>query len=85
MIRLHKTTKWIYKLQQIRVERNTRVSRWGILSIINEKKGHFQIEDVCRETSAPKEAPSNFTVIEMSCCRRKFFRKIKKLKPESRD
>jgi len=78
MIRLHKKTNASI-IATKRVERNT-VSRWGILSIINKKKRHFQIKDVVEKPSI-KKAPSNFAIIGRYILPAKIFGEIKKLKP----
>jgi len=78
MIRLHKKTNGSI-IATKRVERKT-VSRWGILSILNKKKGHFQIKDVIEKPSI-KKAPSNFAIIGRYILPSKIFGEIKKLKP----
>ncbi len=78
MIRLHKKTNGSI-IATKRVERKT-VSRWGILSIRNKKKGYFQIQDVVEKPSI-KKAPSNFAIIGRYILTRKIFDEIKKLKP----
>ena len=78
MIRLHKKTNGSI-IATKRVERKT-VSRWGILSVKNKKKGHFQIKDVVEKPSI-KKAPSNFAIIGRYILPIKIFGEIKKLKP----
>ena len=78
MIRLHKKTKCSI-IATKRVERKT-VSRWGILSIRNKKKRHFQIKDVVEKPSI-KKAPSNYAIIGRYILPTKIFSEIKKLKP----
>ena len=78
MIRLHKKTNGSI-IATKRVERKT-VSRWGILSIKNKKKRHFQIKDVVEKPSI-KKAPSNFAIIGRYILHKKIFSEIKKLKP----
>ena len=78
MIRLHKKTNGSI-IATKRVERKT-VSRWGILSIKNKKKRHFQIKDVVEKPSI-KKAPSNFAIIGRYILPTKIFGEIKKLKP----
>ena len=78
MIRLHKKTKGSI-IATKKVERKT-VSRWGILSIRNKKKGHFQIKDVVEKPSI-KKAPSNYAIIGRYILPTKIFSEIKKLKP----
>ena len=78
MIRLHNKTNGSI-IATKRVERKT-VSRWGILSIKNKKKGHFQIKDVVEKPSI-KKAPSNFAIIGRYILPTKIFSEIKKLKP----
>ena len=62
-----------------RVPRST-VSRWGILSIKNKKKNHFQIKDVIEKPKI-KNSPSNFAIIGRYILSKKIFKEIKKLKP----
>ncbi len=78
MIRLHKKTNGSI-IATKRVERKT-VSRWGILSIKNKKKRHFQIKDVVEKPSI-KKAPSNFAIIGRYILPTKIFGEIEKLKP----
>ena len=78
MIRLHKKTNGSI-IATKRVKRKT-VSRWGILSIRNKKKRHFQIKDVVEKPSI-KKAPSNFAIIGRYILPTKIFTEIKKLKP----
>ena len=78
MIRLHKKTNGSI-IATKRVDRKT-VSRWGILSIKNKKKRHFQIKDVVEKPSI-KKAPSNFAIIGRYILPSKIFIEIKKLKP----
>ena len=78
MIKLHNKTKGSV-IATKRVERNT-VSRWGILSIKNKKKNHFEIKDVVEKPSI-KKAPSNFAIIGRYILSSKIFNEIKKLKP----
>ena len=78
MIRLHKKTNGSI-IATKRVERKT-VSRWGILSIRNKKKRHFQIKDVVEKPSI-KKAPSNYAIIGRYILPTKIFSEIKKLKP----
>ena len=78
MIRLHKKTNGSI-IATKRVERKT-VSRWGILSIKNKGKRHFQIKDVVEKPSI-KKAPSNFAIIGRYILPTKIFNEIKKLKP----
>ena len=78
MMRLHKKTNGSI-IATKRVERKT-VSRWGILSIKNKKKGYFQIKDVVEKPSI-KKAPSNFAIIGRYILPTKIFGEIKKLKP----
>ena len=56
------------------------MSRWGILSIKNKKKSHFEIKDVVEKPSI-KKAPSNFAIIGRYILSSKIFNEIKKLKP----
>ena len=78
MIRLHKKTNGSI-IATKRVERKS-VSRWGILSVKNKKKGYFQIKDVVEKPSI-KKAPSNFAIIGRYILPKKIFGEIKKLKP----
>jgi len=78
MIRLHKKTSGSI-IATKKVERKT-VSRWGILSIRNKKKRHFQIKDVVEKPSI-KKAPSNYAIIGRYILPTKIFSEIKKLKP----
>jgi len=78
MIRLHKKTNGSI-IATKKVERKT-VSRWGILSIRNKKKRHFQIKDVVEKPSI-KKAPSNYAIIGRYILPTKIFSEIKKLKP----
>ena len=78
MIKLHNKTKGSV-IATKRVERKT-VSRWGILSIKNKKKSHFEIKDVVEKPSI-KKAPSNFAIIGRYILSSKIFNEIKKLKP----
>ena len=78
MIKLHKITKGSV-IATKRVQRKT-VSRWGILSIKNKKKGYFQIKDVVEKPNI-KKAPSNFAIIGRYILTSKIFEEIKKLKP----
>ena len=78
MIKLHNKTKGSV-IATKRVERNT-VSRWGILSIKDKKKNHFEIKDVVEKPSI-KNAPSNFAIIGRYILTSKVFNEIKKLKP----
>ncbi len=78
MIRLHKKTNASI-IATKRVEKKT-VSRWGILSIKNKKKKHFQINDVIEKPNI-KKAPSNFAIIGRYILTSKIFSEIKKLKP----
>ena len=78
MIKLHKITKGSI-IATKRVERKT-VSRWGILSIKNKKKGYFQIKDVVEKPNI-KKAPSNFAIIGRYILTSKIFEEIKRLKP----
>ena len=78
MIKLHNKTKGSV-IATKRVERKT-VSRWGILSIKNMKKSHFEIKDVVEKPSI-KKAPSNFAIIGRYILSSKIFNEIKKLKP----
>ena len=78
MIQLHKKTNGSI-IATKRVDRKT-VSRWGILSIKNKKKGYFQIKDVVEKPSI-KKAPSNFAIIGRYILSTKIFSEIKKLKP----
>ena len=78
MMRLHKKTNGSI-IATKKVERKT-VSRWGILSIRNKKKRHFQIKDVVEKPSI-KKAPSNYAIIGRYILPTKIFSEIKKLKP----
>ena len=78
MIKLHNRTKGSV-IASKRVEKKT-VSRWGILSIKNKKKNHFEIKDVIEKPSI-KKAPSNFAIIGRYILSSKIFNEIKKLKP----
>ncbi len=78
MIKLHKITKGSV-IATKKVKRNS-VSRWGILSIKNKRKGHFQIKDVVEKPSI-KKAPSNFAIIGRYILTSKIFGEIKKIKP----
>jgi len=78
MISLHNKTRGSV-IATKRVERKT-VSRWGILSIKNKKKNHFEIKDVVEKPSI-KKAPSNFAIIGRYILTSKVFNEIKKLKP----
>ena len=60
MIKLHNKKKGSV-IATKRVDRKT-VSRWGILSIKDKKKSHFEIKDVVEKPSI-KKAPSNFAII----------------------
>ena len=78
MIRLHKKTNGSI-IATKKVERKS-VSRWGILSIRNKKKRHFQIKDVVEKPSI-KKAPSNYAIIGRYILPTKIFSETKKLKP----
>ena len=78
MIRLHNKTRGSV-IATKRVEKKT-VSRWGILSIKDKKKNHFEIKDVIEKPSI-KKAPSNFAIIGRYILTSKVFNEIKKLKP----
>ena len=78
MIRLHNKTRGSV-IATKKVERKT-VSRWGILSIKDKKKNHFEIKDVIEKPSI-KKAPSNFAIIGRYILTSKVFNEIKKLKP----
>ena len=78
MIRLHNKTRGSV-IATKRVEKKT-VSRWGILSIKDKKKNHFEIKDVVEKPSI-KKAPSNFAIIGRYILSSKIFNEIKKLKP----
>jgi len=78
MIRLHNKTRGSV-IATKRVEKKT-VSRWGILSIKDKKKNHFEIKDVVEKPSI-KKAPSNFAIIGRYVLTSKVFNEIKKLKP----
>ena len=78
MIKLHNKTRGSI-IATKRVERKT-VSRWGILSIKEKKKNHFEIKDVIEKPSI-KKAPSNFAIIGRYILSSKIFNEIKKLKP----
>ncbi len=78
MIRLHNKTRGSV-IATKRVEKKT-VSRWGILSIKDKKKNHFEIKDVVEKPSI-KKAPSNFAIIGRYILTSKVFNEIKKLKP----
>ena len=78
MIKLHKKLKGSI-IATKKVDKKT-VSRWGILSVKNKKKYHFQINDVVEKPSI-KKAPSNFAIIGRYILPTKIFREIKKIKP----
>ena len=78
MIRLHNKTRGSV-IATKKIERKT-VSRWGILSIKDKKKNHFEIKDVVEKPSI-KNAPSNFAIIGRYILTSKVFNEIKKLKP----
>ena len=78
MLRLHKKTKGSIIATKC-VDRKT-VSRWGILSVKNKQKRHFQIKDVVEKPSI-KKAPSNFAIIGRYILPTKIFGEIRKLKP----
>ena len=78
MIRLHNKIRGSV-IATKKVERKT-VSRWGILSIKDKKKNHFEIKDVVEKPSI-KKAPSNFAIIGRYILSSKIFNEIKKLKP----
>ena len=78
MIRLHNKTRGSV-IATKRVEKKT-VSRWGILSIKDKKKNHFEIKDVVEKPNI-KKAPSNFAIIGRYILTSKVFNEIKKLKP----
>ncbi len=78
MIKLHKKTKGSI-IATKRIEKKT-ASRWGILSIKNKKKNHFQIKNVVEKPSV-KNAPSNYAIIGRYILPSKIFSEIKKLKP----
>ena len=78
MIRLHNKTRGSV-IATKKVERKT-VSRWGILSIKDKKKNHFEIKDVVEKPSI-KKAPSNFAIIGRYILTSKVFNEIKRLKP----
>ena len=78
MIRLHNKTRGSV-IATKKVERKT-VSRWGILSIKDKKKNHFEIKDVVEKPNI-KKAPSNFAIIGRYILTSKVFNEIKKLKP----
>ena len=64
-----------------KVERKS-VSRWGILSLENKKKNHFQISNVIEKPSV-KNAPSNYAIIGRYILPKIIINEIKKLKPGS--
>ncbi|MDA9073062.1 sugar phosphate nucleotidyltransferase [Pelagibacteraceae bacterium] len=78
MIKLHQSNKCSI-LATKKVDRKS-VSRWGILSIQNKKKGFFQINDVVEKPSI-KKAPSNYAIIGRYILPKKIFAEIKKIKP----
>jgi UTP--glucose-1-phosphate uridylyltransferase len=78
MIRLFKKTKSSI-IATKKVKKET-VSRWGILSVKNKRKEHFQISDVIEKPSI-KEAKSNFAIIGRYILPIKIMNEIKMLKP----
>jgi len=82
MIKLHNTKKTSV-IATKRVNRKT-VSRWGILSVKNKKKNHFEIKNVVEKPSV-KKAPSNYAIIGRYILPFKIFSEIKKLKPGQGD
>ncbi|MDA9624820.1 sugar phosphate nucleotidyltransferase [Candidatus Pelagibacter bacterium] len=57
-----------------------KVTRWGILSVINKMKYYFQINNVVEKPTV-KKAPSNYAIIGRYILPYKIFNEIKKLKP----
>ena len=78
MIRLHVMKKSSI-IATKRVNKKT-VSRWGILSVKNKKKNHFEIKNVVEKPSI-KKAPSNYAIIGRYILPFEIFNEIKKLKP----
>jgi len=78
MIKLHKKTNNCI-IATKKVNKKT-VSRWGILSIKNKKRDHFEIKDVVEKPNI-KKAPSNYAIIGRYILPIKIFNEIKKLKP----
>ena len=78
MIRLHK--KYNSSIIATKQVEKSNVSRWGILSIKNKKKYHFNISNIIEKPSV-KKAPSRFAVIGRYILHRKIFKEIKNLKP----
>ena len=56
------------------------VSRWGILSIKNKRRNHFQISDVTEKPNI-NSAPSNYAIIGRYILSKKIMSEIAKLKP----
>jgi len=56
------------------------VSRWGIMSVKNKKKDHFQISDIVEKPSI-RSASSNYAVVGRYILSIKILKEIEKLKP----
>jgi len=78
MMNLHKKSK-ASVIATKKVNKKS-VSRWGILSLKNKKKSHFEISDVVEKPSIGK-APSNYAIIGRYILPTKIMKEIKKLKP----
>ena len=78
MISLHKVKKSPIIATKKIDKKNS--SRWGILSIKNKKKNHFQISDVIEKPSV-HSAPSNYAIIGRYILPKKIMNEIVKLKP----
>ena len=78
MIKLHNIKKCSV-IASKKVNKKT-VSRWGILSLRNKKKNHFQITNVVEKPNI-KDAPSTYAIIGRYILPKKIMNEIKKLKP----
>ena len=78
MIKLHNAKKTSV-IATKKVNRKT-ISRWGVLSVKNKKKNHFEIKNVVEKPSI-KKAPSNYAIIGRYILPFKIFNEIKKLRP----
>ena len=78
MIKLHNIKKCSV-IASKKVNKKT-VSRWGILSLRNKKKNHFQITNVVEKPNI-KDTPSTYAIIGRYILPKKIMNEIKKLKP----
>tara|TARA_B110000881_G_scaffold220354_1_gene245161 strand:- start:324 stop:1136 length:813 start_codon:yes stop_codon:yes gene_type:complete len=78
MLNLHKKTN--SSIIATKTVNKKTVSRWGILSLKNKTKNHFQITDV-EEKPTVKNAKSNYAIIGRYILPNTIMNEIKKLKP----